>query len=609
MRDAMPPVVMTAGAAGRVRGRRLVAAVAIAATAAIAAPPAGAARNGSHLAHRTDLVAPFADSCAGSMSASVLPPPLRPAGRCSRTEVQHQVSGSLDGPPMVPTCVRQAGVNDRCESWSARSNGYLSGASAARPMDAVSSPKGDRVYLVGFADVGGAPHRYLVATNPTTGALVWAAHSPTTLPNIAASVAVSPNGATVYVTGYLAMRVSLSSNPYYYWYTEAYSAATGRLMWASRYQGVGGQVNYSSRVVVSPHGDSIYVLGAIEPVGKFQRSPIAIAVVAYAARSGKLKWSSFYQGDGGQNIPLAVAIAPRGDRLYVAAQVDRSTVNPTIPLDYAALALRTSNGAQLWVHRYRPVNTSTSTCCSNQPFDAALDHAGRTFVLTGASQDSAGRWGVATVAYATSTGRQLWVARYLPAGGTAAGGYGVKAGGDRFFVTGVSQSLADVTAVTTATGVRMPESDAVTIAYSTAGKALWSAHYQPQGSQSAAGAAVTVSPSGKRVYVAAGFTPAGDPTGQGLTQLAYYDAVVAYDAASGATSWVTRYDVRAPAEPDFIPAGPHAVVANPNGKTVTVVVWAATVQWLFGVCPEQTVPAAAAVTSCRSNMLVLGYPS
>src|SRR6266849_1515050 len=67
--------------------------------------------------------------------------------------------------------------------------------------------------------------------------------------DIAASVAVSPDESTVFVTGSSA---GVTSGADYA--TVAYNAASGAQPWASRYSGPGRGDDYSVSVAVSPNG-------------------------------------------------------------------------------------------------------------------------------------------------------------------------------------------------------------------------------------------------------------------------------------------------------------------------------------------------------------------
>jgi outer membrane protein assembly factor BamB len=69
---------------------------------------------------------------------------------------------------------------------------------------------------------------------------------------------VSPDGSAVFVTG---------STPYDDYATEAYQASMGSTIWARRYDGPGLGLDKASSVAVSPDGTEVFVTGASGPNG------------------------------------------------------------------------------------------------------------------------------------------------------------------------------------------------------------------------------------------------------------------------------------------------------------------------------------------------------
>jgi DNA-binding beta-propeller fold protein YncE len=91
----------------------------------------------------------------------------------------------------------------------------------------------------------------------------------------AKSVAVSPNGGTVFITGF-------SGSPFRDIATVAYSAATGAQLWAARYNAPGGGDDYPLAMAVSPDGGTVFVTGSSEPPG----TAGVYATLAYDAATG-----------------------------------------------------------------------------------------------------------------------------------------------------------------------------------------------------------------------------------------------------------------------------------------------------------------------------------
>jgi WD40 repeat protein len=139
----------------------------------------------------------------------------------------------------------------------------------------------------------------------------------------ASSVAVSPGGSRVFVTG--ASQGTRSGQDYA---TVAYSAATGARLWAARYNGPGNGNDAASSVAVSPDGSRVFVTGA-------SRGAIITGylTVAYSAATGARLWVTRYNGPGnGSDEAYSVAVSPGGSRVYVTG------LTGPFPNDYATVA-------------------------------------------------------------------------------------------------------------------------------------------------------------------------------------------------------------------------------------------------------------------------------
>jgi WD40 repeat protein len=310
------------------------------------------------------------------------------------------------------------------------------------------------------------------------------------------------------------------------------SAAGGDQLWVSRYDGpVSGQDN-ASDLVSSPDGSKLFVTGdSVSSAGS------DYATVAYDAVSGAQLWASRYEG----GYAPAVAVSPDGSRLFVTGTGVGATYGD---LEYATVAYDAATGAQLWVSLYDPA-PSAPDGDGAQALGVSPD--GSKVFVTGQSLGAL-NYDYATIAYDAATGTELWVKRY---NGPGHGGpddavaLGVSPDGSKVFVTGDS----------TETGNSFP--DYLTIAYdATTGSKLWIRRYDGPGNQADYVRALAVGPDGTTVFVT------GDSVGrQGNRDY----ATIAYEAATGARLWVKRYD-----GPAHDADGGQALGLAPDGKTLFV---------------------------------------
>jgi len=91
----------------------------------------------------------------------------------------------------------------------------------------------------------------------TPGAVLWIKrYNPYDTSQRARRVAVSPDGSTVFVTG-----SSIGSTSNYDYATVAYNAGTGAVIWTKRYSGSGDSDDEALAVAVSPDGAKVFVTG------------------------------------------------------------------------------------------------------------------------------------------------------------------------------------------------------------------------------------------------------------------------------------------------------------------------------------------------------------
>lgn len=453
-------------------------------------------------------------------------------------------------------CAVLAGVNDKCETWGTAysDSSPFSGTHGDAPAELVTNSAGTRVFMADTAVVDNSPRMTVAAFDASTGKEVWVAHAKPNPPTVALGAAVSPNGAVVFVTGYENASLSINQNPYFLYLTNAYSAASGKLLWSKPYVGLGGQTNAATRVVVSPDSKTAYVTGVITVPGPFQRPPGNITTIAYNAANGKVRWSARFNGQSGANVPTAMTLSSRGDELFIAGVSQYRDPSPTPVFRYVTLAYSTRNGAEHWERYYNGYQDGT-----NQPTGIAVDRRGARVFVTGAGQYagsvSAPIYRYLTLGYDARTGRPLWTQPFVGTTGKTdvATAVAVSPDGSRVYVTGGSAQADRVQ------GQALPVSGvATTIAYDAAsGKQKWLVNASPNG-LSATATTLAVS---KSDVVYAGVEIGVDGPLVGAPGL------IAYQGKSGSQKWIAVYDLRDPTV-NGLPSAPVALAINPRHGTV-----------------------------------------
>jgi outer membrane protein assembly factor BamB len=382
------------------------------------------------------------------------------------------------------------------------------------------SPDGATVFVTGQGQgvLSGADFA-TVAYNAATGAQLWAkAYAGPSGNGVggAHSVAVSPTGKTVFVTG----NGPGTGGDYI---TVAYNAATGAQLWAKVYKSSGGG---AGQVAVSPTGATVFVTGSSENASS---TAWDYATVAYNAATGAQVWAKVYSSPGRTNVAYSVAVSPTGKTVFVTGD----DYGATAATEYATVAYNAATGAQLWAKFYK------SKLGNADASWVAVSPTGNTVFVTG---NNGGRYG--TVAYNAATGAQLW-ATLAKNSGARPYQVAVSPTGKTVFVTGYSENASLTT-------------DYDTIAYNAAtGAQQWAKLYK--GKLRNVATSVAVSPTGAKLYVT------GVSSGQAGGGGTYAYATVGYNAATGAQLWATQYTSGVP-----LVAGATSVAVSPTSGTVYV---------------------------------------
>jgi hypothetical protein len=130
-----------------------------------------------------------------------------------------------------------------------------------------------------------------VAYSATTGAQRWISlyNGPASTFDGATALAVAPDGTRVYVTGISKGKISGSDCA-----TVAYRTATGAQVWVKRYNGTGNGKDGCSSIATSPDGTKVFVTGFSAGTTP-HRDYITLG---YNAATGTWLWGSRYNGPG-----------------------------------------------------------------------------------------------------------------------------------------------------------------------------------------------------------------------------------------------------------------------------------------------------------------------
>ena len=174
-------------------------------------------------------------------------------------------------------------------------------------------------------------------------------------------VAVSPDGATVVVTGgaYDGFPVGATDSRIV---TVAYDSATGVERWSATWDGNPAAVDNGVVVAFGPDGRSVYVGGVTTPAA----GDLDYVTIAYDATNGTQQWVSIYRGlgAGGTNALFDLAVSPDGKKVYVTGE---SAGEREYELDYGTVAYDASSGVELWVSRPASIFVDRACCL-------AVDH-------------------------------------------------------------------------------------------------------------------------------------------------------------------------------------------------------------------------------------------
>jgi WD40 repeat protein len=162
--------------------------------------------------------------------------------------------------------------------WVARYNGPSSDIDEATALSV--SPDGTEVFVTGSSYGATSGYDYATAAyDAATGAELWVTRYDSTeragSTDFANDIAVSPDGTEVFVTGQSAAATSATFD----YATAAYNTSSGAELWVSRYNGPADGTDAAYSVAPSPDGTTLFVTGGSDtPTRGFDYLTVAYRV-------------------------------------------------------------------------------------------------------------------------------------------------------------------------------------------------------------------------------------------------------------------------------------------------------------------------------------------
>lgn len=365
--------------------------------------------------------------------------------------------------------------------WQRRYAGPAGGPGTARAL--AITPDGATLIVTGESAALNERTDYAtVAYEARTGVRLWVRRydgpgAGAQGEDAARAIALSPDGATTYVTG--SSDGSLTNRDHA---TIAYDTATGHRVWLQRYDGPDSQVDLANAIAVGPDGAAVFVSGSTDGSRQYGYKYIT---AAYDASTGTELWSTRFDShddaEPGDNAS-SIGVSPDGTKVFVTGD----TTN-----EFATLAYDAADGSELWSDRFGGESSSELNVLAVSPDGSRVFVSGGITMPVDPGTIFPQQTYLATIAYDASTGARVWVNRWSGPSDAGAEGYavGVSPDGTEVFAAGA--------VLTPGPGLNRGHVDFATVAYDASmGDRRW-VRVLGRGS----GVSISVSPDGTMAFV------------------------------------------------------------------------------------------------------------
>jgi DNA-binding beta-propeller fold protein YncE len=236
----------------------------------------------------------------------------------SKVFVTGQSAGSMGGQDYATIAYESS---TGAQLWARRYNGPANGDDYGETV--AVSPDGSKVFVTGSSDGKTTLRDYAtVAYDPSTGIKLWVRRYNDAANGVdeTSSMAVSPDGSKVFVTG-----LGGGATGGFDYATVTYDASTGAVLWVKRYNGPGDRDDGANSLAVSPDGSAVFITGF--SFGTTTHADYA--TVAYDPSTGARLWVKRYNGPGDTaDVARSLAVSPDGSKVFVTGGSDGIGTGP-----------------------------------------------------------------------------------------------------------------------------------------------------------------------------------------------------------------------------------------------------------------------------------------